>query len=358
MPPFLPLRLPRALLACLALILLALPGVAHAGCANSPMHWVKSSVNDNDQAVEHLTIRAHAGGGLDTFVRFSLANAGFKHGELTVTFKQEAAGGTYYAQETFKRGDYTIFPDHFGLRAGKHLLEVKDGVLQGTVSFASGVQASFSMTATVGTMTAADRGGSGYIFREALIPMGRLTVNASDASGRTLVGHTATGFAMHDASTATAHRVYDRAVQLHHLNAGSFLVVDYIVMAEERGHRPLGFLVASGKGRTFAGEISKEVRDNEKVDEKMDYRVPWQVSVLARRGEARAAVRMVADKQVEREDDLADLNYLARKAVGALMHPITYTLKGQATAELQAGAADAPLTWDTAIRYKYAQVRE
>jgi hypothetical protein len=358
MPLRLHLGLQRVLLACLPLLLLATPGLAYAGCANAPLHWAKTSVNENDQAVEHLTIRAHAGGGLDTFIRFSLANAGFKHGELTVTLKQEAVGGTYYAKETFKRGEYTIFSDRFGLRAGKHLIEVKNGVLEGTMAFANGVQASFSMTASIGTMTAADRSGSGYIFREALIPMGRLTLNASDAGGRTLVGHTATGFAMHDASTATAHRVYDRAIQLHHMNAGSYLVVDYIVLAEERGHRPLGFLIASGKGRTFAGEIAKEMRDNEKVDEKVDYRVPWQVSVLAKRGDTRAAVRLVADKQVEREDDLADLNYLARKAVGTLMHPISYTLKGVATAELQSGTTDPPVTWDANIRYKYAQVRE
>ncbi len=349
------LRWVRVALFCL---MVAVPRLAQAGCANSPLHWSKTNVAENDQAVEHVTLRAHASNGLDTFIRFSMANAGFKHGELTVTFKQEAPGGSFYAKETFKRGEYKVAADHFGLKAGKHSLDVQNGVLQGQMAFPNGVQASFSLTSSVGTMTAADRSGSGYIFREALVPMGKLTVNAGDASGRTLVGHVATGFAMHDASTATAHRVYDRAVQVHHLNAGSYVLVDYIVTTEERGRRPLGFLVVAGKGKTFAGEVGKEVRDNEKTDERVDYRVPWQVSVLAKRGESRAAVRLVADKQVEREDDLADLGYLARKAVGTLMHPITYTLKGQATVEVQSGTVDPPLTWDTSVRYKYAQVRE
>lgn len=354
-PSLASLRFLRLALFCLAI---AVPRLAQAGCTNTPLHWSKSSVAENDQAVEHLTMRAHANNGLDTFIRFSLANAGFKHGELTVTFKQEAPGGNFFAKETFKRGEYTIAGDHLGLRAGKHTLDVQNCALQGQLAFPNGVQASFSLAPSVGPLTAADRSGSGYIFREALVPMGKLTVNASDGAGRTLVGHLATGFAIHDASTATAHRVYDRAVQVHHLNAGSYVLVDYIVTTEERGHRPLGFVVVSGKGKTFAGEVSKEIRNNEKIDERVDYRVPWQVSVLGKRGEARAAVQLVADKQVEREDDLADLNYLARKAVGTLMHPITYTLRGQATVELQSGTADAPLTWDTSVRYKYAQVRE
>ena len=49
---------------------------------------------------------------------------------------------------------------------------------------------------------------------------------------------------------------------------------------------------------------------------------------------------------------------LARKAVGALMHPVSYTLKGQAVGELQLNATEtAQLLEPFAMRYKYAQVR-
>lgn len=345
----------RLLLVCLPILALA-PQLALA-IGNTPLHWSKSAVAENDQSLEHVTLRARAGGGLDTFIRFQMVNAGFKHGELTVTFKQEVAGGSIFAKEIFKRGEYQVFTDRMGLRAGKHVLEVKDGQLTAQMDFPSGVQATVSMTSQLSTMTSVDRTGAGYVFRELLVPLGRLTVNAHDNDGHTLIGFTATGFAMHDASTATAHKTYERSVQLHNLSAGSYILVDYIVLPPERGGRPLGFMVTSGKGKVFSAEVAKEVRENEKVDGKMDYGVPWLVTVLGKRGDARAAVRMTAERQVDREDDLADLGWMARKAVGAFMHPITYTLKGAATVELQSGPTDPPVTFDANVRYKYAQVR-
>jgi hypothetical protein len=188
-----------------------------------------------------------------------------------------------------------------------------------------------------------------------MAPLGKLSVQCSDSSGRTFET-SATAYAVHEASTATAHKIYDRSVQVFDFG-NPHLVVDYIVLPSERGGRPLGFLVAVGKGKSFAGEVVKETREQEKVDGKMDYQVPYLVNVLAKRGAARAAIKLTGDKQVGREDDLADLSWAARKAVGMLMHPITYTIKGNAVAEVQSTAEEAAVVLEDGVRYKYAQTR-
>ena len=146
-------------------------------------------------------------------------------------------------------------------------------------------------------------------------------------------------------------------MQLHHPVAGGFLLVDYVVLTAARGGKPLGWMVATAGGKTFVGEVVREARSDERVDSRNSYAVPYQVAVLGKRGEARAAVKLTADKQVAREDDLADMNYVLRKAVGALMHPVTYTLKAKADVEIQPVPAEPALVSNTSIRFKYSQVR-
>lgn len=323
-----------------------------AAIPNTPLQWAKEAVNDNGQAVEHITIRGK-NGGYDTFVRFSLANAGFKRGELAVTFIQESSLGKLYGQQTFARDDYTVAADRLSIRAGKHSLEVQGGVLVANFDFGD-LKASLTATSYAAPLQVADRRGGDFIIRDLMMPIGKISIKGS--TGATPFEMSSTGFVVHEASTATAHKVYDRMIQLHNPSAGTFEVVDYIVLPAERGARPLGFVVLSAKGKTFVGEVTKEARENEKVDEAMDYRVPYQVTVLAKRGEARAAIRLAGDKQVKREDDLADLNWAARKAISTFIHPITYTIKGTATAEVQTTAAEEAVVFDAInIRYKYAQ---
>jgi hypothetical protein len=323
----------------------------------APFHFANAAVADNSEAAEVLTIRAHANGQGDTFIRVAIVNAGFQNGELKLNFRQESSQGTFYGEQSFARGDYQLGRDRLQLRAGKHTLEIKSGVLVGQLDFPSGLQATFTLLPHTGSLRAQDRGNGGYIFRNLLVPMGKLTVHASDAS-RKLEGLAATGFALHDVSTCSATKVYDRALQLYRLTAGSYLMLDYIVGPSERSHRPLGFLVASGGGKLVAAEVVKETREAEKVDDKNDYRVPWQVTVLGKHGDARAAIRAVAERQLAREDDLAGLSWVARKAVGALFHPYAYLLKGSANVELQTAPAEAAVTFDTGVRYKYSQGRE
>ncbi len=57
-------------------------------------------------------------------------------------------------------------------------------------------------------------------------------------------------------------------------------------------------------------------------------------------------------------DDLFVRLYVANAGFkhGALMHPVTYSLKGQAVGEIQGKASDPALTLDPfAVCYKYAQ---
>ena len=344
----------RAAVWLLSLMTALMPTLAIAAVPNAPLYWSRESFNDDGQAVEHITVRAKDAGGHDLFMRFSMANAGFKRGALTVTFLQESPSGSFYADQTFSKDDYQVASDRLYLKAGGHTLEVQNGHLIARFAF-DAVQGTVDVAPQVGPLTVADRRGD-FIVRDVLAPMARVTVHAQQ--GDRVFDTTGPGFAVHEASNATAHKVYDRAVQMHQLGNGTFAVVDYIVLPQERGGRPLGFAAISQKGRTFVGEVVKESRELEHADGEFDYQVPWQVTVLAKRGDGRAAIRLTAEKQTGKEDDLKDLNFLARKAVGALMHPVTYSLKGQAVGELQLNATDpAQVLEPFAARYKYAQTR-
>lgn len=331
-----------------------LPSLSFAAIPNAPLYWARESFNDDSQAVEHITICGRNAAGQELFVRFSMANAGFKHGELTVTFRQEAPGGTFWGEQKFSRGDYTVAGDRMSIKAGAQSLEVQNGHLVGKFAFPS-VNATLDVTPEVAPMTVADRHGD-FIVRDIMAPMARIAVHAQNATR--VFDTNLVGFVVHDASNATAYKVYDRAVQLHDMGSATFAVVDYIDLPADRGGRTLGFVAISQKGRTFVGEVVKETRENNHPDPEFDYQVPWTVTVLAKRGDARAAIRLTADRQLGKDDDLKDLGFLARKAVGALMHPVTYTLKGQGSGELQLSASEPAQTLEPfAIRYKYAQAR-
>jgi hypothetical protein len=338
------------ILAQLALLMVA--NVAVAAVPNAPLYWARSSFNDDGQAIEHITICGQDSAGHDLFVRLYIANAGFKRGALTVAFGTEAPGGNFFASQTFARGDYAVASDRLRLQAGGHKLEVQNGHLVATFNFET-LHATLDVTPEAGPLTVADR-RSDFIVRDILAPMARIAVHVQD--GERTFDAAYRGFAVHEASNASAHRIYDRGIQVHQMGVNTFAVVDYIDLPPERGGRTLGFVALSQKGRTFVGEVVKESRENEHADPEFDYQVPWQVTLLAKRGEGRAVLRLTAERQTAKEDDLKDLGFLARKAVGSLMHPVTYTLKGQAVGEVQLKAADAPQPLEPfSVRYKYAQ---
>ena len=295
------------LLCCIASVV-ATP--AWAGVASTPWQFAKAEFADNSQAIEHVTWRAKNGAGNETFVRFSLANAGFKRGALQVTFRQESPQGTFYASETFAKGAYTLATDKLGLRAGKHSLESAGGQLIARLDFGA-TTATVTLTSSTSPFSVSDKGSSGYVWRELMVPMGKLVVTCSSGPGKTWET-TGTAYAVHEASTATAHEIYDRLIQVFQLG-NPHLVVDYIVLPKGRGGRPLGWVVAAGKAKFVAGEVHKETRESERPDPaKPDYLVPYTVSVLAKRGQGRVAIKLTGDKQVIRDDDLKDLNGAAQ----------------------------------------------
>lgn len=330
-----------------------LAGPAQAAVASTAMQWSNSAFSDNGQAIEHVTIRGQSSAGQATFVRFTVANAGFKRGALQVTFRQESAQGTIFAEETFAKGAYTMATGKLSITAGKHSLAVNGGVLTAVFDFGS-TTATVTLTSGMTPFSVVDKGGDGYIWRELSAPMGKITVAC--AQGTKKYEGTGTAFAVHEASTVTAHQIYDKALRVANFG-GVFVLVDYIVLPKSRGSRALGFLVVAGKGAHFAGEVTKETREAEKVEAGTDYSVPYLVNILAKRGASRAAIKLTGEKQVGREDDLADLSWAARKAVGSLMHPITYTIKAAAVMEVQAKAEEPAVVLDAAVRYKYAQTR-
>lgn len=338
----------------LALSSLLLTSTAQAAVASTAMQWSSAAFSDNGQAIEHVTIRGQNSSGHATFLRFTVANAGFKRGALQITFRQESPQGTIFAEESFSKGNYSMGSGKLSITAGKHSLAVTGGVLTATLDYGH-TTATVTLTTGMTPFSVVDKGGDGYIWRELSAPMGKITVSCSQGTAKKF-DTTGTAFAVHEASTVTAHQIYDKALRVSSFG-GPFVLVDYIVLPKSRGSRPLGFMVVAGKGAHFAGEVTKETREAEKIDGLTEYRIPYLINILAKRGAARAAIKLTGEKQVGREDDLADLNWAARKAVGALMHPITYTVKAAAVMEVQAKAEEPAVVLEAAVRYKYAQTR-
>lgn len=345
----------KIMTATVALLALALPAVAAAAVPDRPMNFATGSFANNGEAVEHVTVRGDIEGG-SAFLRFAIANAGYKKGQLTVTFKVRTAAGTLYGKRNFARGKYKMFSDRFGLEAGGNRLEVMGGNL--VMSFdIDGVRGVATVVPHAAPLLVSDRDGTGWIRRHLVVPHGTLHVQAANAKGLT-TNAKGTVFAVHEASNLKAHRSYDRSVQMHKVGGGRVLMVDYIVGPKERSYRPLGFVVMRGGGLKFAGPVTSERRSDERVDKKNDYKVPWSIQVQSEAGGQKAEVSLTASKQTGRKDDLAGLGFFARKAVAILIHPFTYALVGEIKATVRGAEGTTPATLSFRSEYNYAQARE
>jgi hypothetical protein len=326
---------------------------AAAGVPSGALFWARAGFSRHDEAIEHLTVRGRAADGSDTFIRISVANAAFKDGELTATFRHRGPKSDFYCKESFKRGRYSVPGDRLALVAGKHRMDMSGGNL--VFTFDNGkFQATATLSSSSAPLNLRDVDPTGFVERRLLVPIGRLAVKVVSGSETLEVSETA--FAVHEASTIKAHRVYERSLQMHRVG-GSMLLLDYLKGPPERKGRVLGFLVVRGKGHTFIGKVASESRGAEKKDPKFGYLVPYAVTATAATGETAVKVTLTGKRQVERVDDLAKLPALARKAVGLFMHPVSYDLTADWTVELTKAGAAAE-TWSGTGRYRYAQVRK
>ncbi len=371
-----------------ATLVLLIATSASAHLPKRPLRWANAGFARHSQAVEHVTLRGADERGNRTFIRFSMANAGYKKGRLTITVLQGVGAKRVYGKQTFNPGSYAVFEDRFGLQAGGNVLEVKGGKLH--MRFQLGeLTGTATLTPRGSGLTLNDRGPSGWIRRDLLTPWAKLSVDLRDSKGLT-AKLDSTVFAVHEASTIKAHRTYDRVVQLHQVRGSRLTVVDYLVGPEERQRRPLGFVIVRGGGQRFVGRVTREERTAERNDRGNGYKVPWHIAVHAEHRGKVADVQLTTGRQVARQDDLAKLGFFARKAVGLLIHPYTYTLAGTWKAAItsataapgthavrvaggqpppapasaasgpagaQVAAASAVITTEGKAHYKYAQAR-
>lgn len=334
-----------------AVLLLWLTPALAAARSPSAMRWSGTGFARNGNAIEHLTIRGQDAKGHQVFIRFSMANAAYRGGELEVTLRVETKQGTLYEKKTFAKGSFQVDSDKLGITAGPNQLSM-DGD-KAVLRFALGaLRAEGTLELRGSALHTASGGSGGLIERDLITPWGRLQLAIGHKDGRSLQLD-ATVFAVREASTVTAHRVFDRSVQLHRIGGGQVAIVDYIVMPSERGGKPLGFMALKGKGTSFVGEVSEETRQAQHRDGATSYMVPWSVAVKAQRAAVAAELTMTASRQVSRKDDLAKLPYLARKTVGMLFKPFTFVLDGVFTG----GVVDAVARVDGHSRWNYAQTR-
>lgn len=333
-------------------VLLMLPTLAASAlAAPAALRWSGKGFSRNGNAIEHLTIRGSDGKGRETFLRFSFANAAYRDGGLEITAKFETAAGKFYAKKTYPRGKYTVDGGRLGLRAGGNVIVTDGNTMK--ISLALGdIRGEGTLQLRGPPAHAASGGKGGLIERDLLTAWGALRVGIGHRDGRG-ADVQATVFAVHEASTVAAHRIYDRSVQLHRVAPGRVALVDYIVMPAERGAKPLGFVAIRGGKTQFVGLVGQERRSAEHRDGRTGYQVPWGVEVHASQGGHAATVKLAATRQAGRKDDLAKLPYLARKAVGLLFKPYTFTLDGSYEG-VMAGQPDAV---QGRSRWRYAQTR-
>ncbi|GEM_PF-3406234 len=329
------------------------PAAFAASISNKPLHWSSRAFAKHGEAVEHITFRGATAKGHTTFIRWSMANAGYKKGKLKITFQQQSPTGTLYDEQEFKRGTYTVAADRLAITAGKNTLAVKGGKLVMHFEFGR-IKGDAVLSAGRTGPTLRDRDKTGWIKRQLLCAWGDLAINATDSRGRT-ANLTSNVFAVHDASTIKAHRTYDRSIQLHKVRGKKMRVVDFIIAPKERAHRPLGFVILRG-GMSYVGKVTAERRTAVKVDGDNDYQVPYSIAVESKARKATATVILAAKKRIKRRDDLKGLNWFARKAVAVFIHPYTYTLRG----EVQVALTIGPMMRSSVDRakWKYAQARE
>lgn len=329
--------------------LLALPSAALA--APDALRWSGKGFARDGDAIEHVTIRGTDSAGRAIFLRYSLANAAFRDGSLEITARIATSAGAIKGKATYKRGHYSIRGDGFGITAGQNTIRAEGDTLHIHIEI-SGHIADATLKLRGTPVHVSSRGKDGLIERDLLSPWGKLDLQATLRGGKTGTLK-ATVFAVHEASTCSAHRIYDRCVQVHTSTPGQTTLVDYIVMPPERGSKPLGFVALRGNGLAFSGAVQSETRGDTRRDGKTGYQVPYAVQIVAARGARVAKVLLGATRQLSRKDDLASLPYLARKAVALLFKPFTFTLDGTFLGSVAGEAA----TLDGKVKWRYAQTR-
>ncbi len=107
----------------------------------------------------------------------------------------------------------------------------------------------------------------------------------------------------------------------------------------------------------YVGPVTSERRTAQRADRGNGYHVPYLIEVESKTGAQTAGVLLKAKRRVSRLDDLANLGFFTRKAVGLLIHPYTYLLAGKVTVHSKRGDGKPGRTRSFAARYKYAQAR-
>lgn len=344
--------LPRAWAAGALTFVLGLTFAAGAALAldKRPLRWASKGFSADADAIEHLTIRGEDGRGHDVFLRWSMANAAQRDGDLEITVRVESNKGTLYAKKTYNSKQFRVDSGQLGLTAGENNVRVEGDVLH--VQFALGDIRGQGTVALPGSgLHMESKGKGGFVERTLLSPWGRLQLAVGHKDGRSAEVD-ARVFAVHEASSVEAHRTFDRSVQLHKVGKGEIALVDYVVLPSDRGGKPLGFVALRKGNEKFVGAVTSEQLGDLHPDGKTGYKIPYLITVKAGAGEGEATVTLTTNRMMGRKDDLAKLPYLARKAVGLLLKPFTFTLEGD-----WASSGTGVPSVSGRGQYRYGQVR-
>ncbi len=304
----------------LTALTLAAPSAGHAA---SHLRWASKSFSSDSDAVEIWKLRGVDAQDRPITIRLSLANAGHRDGDLQVAVRVPTAKGELALLRNYKSGAFRATTGKFNVAGPGLQMHMVGDVIH--VEF-SAPQGTVKGTIEVGGgLTLTSKHDDGVIERELVAPFAKVDLNVKPATGEavTVAGP---AFIVRDASNVPAHQVFDRSVQVLHIDPKSTAMLDVTTLSASRGGKRLGFVVLrSGTGR-FVGKVSGERVLTQKPDSQTGYQVPWSLVVDANGAAGNATFQVDAKRQIRRTDELAKLPYLVRKAVGLMFKPYSFEL--------------------------------
>ncbi len=330
----------------LAVVVLSAPVAARAA---SPLRWASKSFASDSDAVELWKLRGVDSQDRPISIRLSLANAGHRNGDLQVAMRVPTPRGELALLRNYKAGAFRAMAGSFNLAAPGLLINTVGDVIH--VDF-SAAQGTIKGTIEVGAgQTLTSKHDDGVIERELVAPFANVELSITPAGGEALTVK-GPAFIMRDASNVPAHKVFERSIQVLHIDPKATAMLDVTTLPSDRGGKRLGFVVLrSGSGR-FVGKVTTERVLTQKLDSPTGYRLPWSIVVEARGAAGDATFQVDAKRLTRRVDELAKLPYLVRKAVGLLFKPFSFELDASFVAR---GAGGVQVQSRGELRYSQAR---
>lgn len=299
--------------------------------------------------------------GTHAWVSVVVHNMGPGSGKLTVKSRwYEKSGKEHYSKQELKPGQYTISNKPFSVEAGGHKLSGvprtikvhgKSGPYTYDLTFASGLAPWRPGTGRI------NFGDEGQYYDTTLVqPKAKVTGSVSGPSGKAqLEGH---GYVIHSHGNIAPYFMQKRYLYVRSFDGDTVVWMGHMITSAKYGAKPVGYLyVARGEKVLVATGGVRLGTGNNKVDSQHEnkYAIPWELTAAAKRGNTTVKVKLVATKQIGRDDVLKGMGAIEAALMKPFAQPVDYTLEANVTVSVQEGDA-APVESTEPAAYEVSWV--